>query len=223
MRVKRFLEEELAKKRYNEPMDYLAKYLSANDKIDINSSDLYYFVNYYQWNKVKDLPKTDRKYLNTTRILNFKKGYKDCYGYFAKCFISHIKDFGNEEWILCSVPGHAQTSASPNHMDNFFKYLYLPNNMHPTIGLIIRGKVMLEKHGANYGKRTVQKDIDSFKIGNARNIQGQNIIIFDDITTSGCSLVASRQFLMDRGAKKVVCIALGKTVEDYDYYEDFLF
>ena len=82
---------------------------------------------------------------------------------------------------------------------------------------------MLEKHGANYGERTVQKDIDSFKIGNTRNIQGQNIIIFDDITTSGCSLVAARQFLKARGAKKVVCIALGKTAEDYGYYDDLPF
>lgn len=199
-------------------MDYSAKYLSKNDKIDINSDDIYYFLNYYQWNKVKDLPRDNQKRVNSSRILNFKNGERDNFAYFSKCFTSHINDFGNEEWILCSIPGHAQTSASMNHMDYFLKYMYLPNNMFPTVGLIIRGKAMLEKHGENYGSRTVQKDLDSFKIGNTRDIKGKNIIIFDDITTSGCSLVAARQFLKARGANKIVCIALGKTVEDYGYY-----
>ena len=74
---------------------------------------------------------------------------------------------------------------------------------------------MEEKHGLSYGERTPQKDYDSFKLRNNFDIKGKNIIIFDDITTSGSSLVAARRFLKDNGANIVVCIALGKTV---DYY-----
>ena len=204
-------------------MDYSAKYLFQNNKINISSDDIYYFINYFQWNKVKDLPKDDQKRLNCIRILNFKKGDRECYAYFAKCLKAHLPDLGNGEWLICSIPGHDQIHASPNNMDNFIKYVTLPNNIHPVIGLIIRSKAMLEKHGSNYGLRTVEKDLDSFKIGNTRDIKQKNIIVLDDITTSGCSLTAAKRFLKSKGANKIVCIALGKTIEDYGGSTDFFF
>ena len=199
-------------------MTYPTQYL-RNTRIDINNEKvIYYFTNYYQWDKVKDLEFDNPKRQCSERIYSLaKRGRQDYYGYFASCIMTHFKDFDGYEWVVCTVPGHAQTQKISNNMDKFLNRVCFPQNIKPVIGTIVRSKEMPEKHGGDYGSRTVEKDLESFT-GDTRNIIDRNFIIFDDITTSGCSLVAARQFLKARGANKVVCIALGKTVEDYGYY-----
>ena len=193
-------------------MDYPTKYLGKNDKIDVSSRDIYYFSNYYQSSKVETMSPTDKRRESTERIWKLKRRDRDAYPFFAKCVSAHVKDLGNEEWLACTIPGHDQIYASENPMDTFLKYVYLPGNIHPVIGLIIRKEAMPKKHGETYGDRTPDKDYESYKIGNTRNIKGQNIIIFDDIVTSGSSLIAARRFLEKNGAKRVAMFAIGKTV-----------
>ncbi len=205
-------------------MEVVMKYPTQrlkNAKIDIfNEKVIYYFTNYYQWEKIKDLDFDDPKRQCSERIYNLsKKGYKDFYGYFASCITPHFNELGDYNWIVCTVPGHAQITRESNNMDNFLKEVHFPQNIKPVPGIIIRSKIMTEKHSKDYGERTVEKDLESFT-GDTRNIFDKNFIIFDDITTSGTSLEAARQFLKRRGANKVVCIALGKTVEDYYYGRD---
>lgn len=197
-------------------MEYPTKYLTKGTKIDINDErTIYYFTNYYQLDKVKDLPTDNPKRQCSERLYSLaKKGYQDYYAYFASCIMSHFRDFDGYDWSVCTVPGHAQTQKISNNMDKFLSRVCFPQNIKPVVGTIIRIKEMPKKHGSDYGPRTVEKDLDSFT-GDTRNIIDRNFIIFDDITTSGSSLEAARKFLKRRGANKVVCIALGKTVDDY--------
>lgn len=64
-----------------------------------------------------------------------------------------------------------------------------------------------------------KKDQESLEINYKERfaIQNKNIIIIDDITTTGCILVACRNLLLSAGAKRVVLLALGKTKEQ-DFY-----
>ena len=199
-----------------------AKFLGKNDKINVDAKVIYYFFTYYQWEKVKDLDKEDKKRKNTIRILNFKKGEETDFGYFYTCLKSQFSAFEGTDWVAISVPSHDQTSNRKNHMDRFLERISLPKNIKSESGIILRSKPMLEKHGGNYGERTIEKDLDSFT-GNTRNIIDRNFIIFDDITTSGSSLEAARQFLKKRGANKIVCIAFGKTNDERGGYYDFPF
>ena len=198
-------------------MDYPTTFIGKSDKINPLSRNIYYFFNYYPSSKVETMSPTDKRRESTERIWKLKKRDKKAYPLFASCVCAHVKDLGNEEWLACTIPGHDQVYASANPMDSFLSYVYLPKNIHPVIGLIIRNKEMPKKHGDTYGDRTPERDYASYKIGNTRNIKGQNIIIFDDIVTSGSSLIAARRFLEKNGAKRVVLIALAKTVED-PYY-----
>ena len=202
-------------------MEYPTKRLAKDVVADVNDDKvIYYFTNYYQWEKVKDLPEDDPKRLCSERIYSVsKRGFRTYYGYFVKCIMPHFKDFDGSDWLVCTVPGHAQTQKTSNNMDLFLSNVYFPKNIKPVVGTIVRNKVMPEKHGKEYGSRTVEKDLDTFT-GDTRNIIDRNFIIFDDITTSGSSLEAARRFLKRRGANKVVCIALGKTVEDGYYGRD---
>ena len=45
------------------------------------------------------------------------------------------------------------------------------------------------------------------------DVKGMNVIVVDDITTSGISMDSARNRLIEAGAKHVVCIAIGKTVK----------
>lgn len=55
-------------------------------------------------------------------------------------------------------------------------------------------------------------ELDTIDAINIERIEGANILLFDDVTTTGTSLNATREILYENGANKVVCIALGKTV-----------
>lgn len=45
-----------------------------------------------------------------------------------------------------------------------------------------------------------------------RDVQGMNVILFDDVLTSGQSFRQLRRKMMELGAKSVIGIFLGKTV-----------
>ena len=100
-------------------------------------------------------------------------------------------------------------------MDRFLEFCKLPNNFLVVVGLILRKYETQQKHTGNYGVREFRKDFDSYKVREDIDLKDKNVIIFDDVTTSGCSLVAARILLQNMGAKNVVCIALGRTVEKH--------
>lgn len=45
-------------------------------------------------------------------------------------------------------------------------------------------------------------------------VQGQRVLLLDDITKSGASLVACREMLQEVGAEMVQALALGKAIVD---------
>jgi len=58
------------------------------------------------------------------------------------------------------------------------------------------------------GIRNMGVHINSIRIDSNYTIKGQNIILLDDISTSGSSMAASSQILKIAGANKVICLAL---------------
>lgn len=62
------------------------------------------------------------------------------------------------------------------------------------------------------GSRNTDLELKTIKIINSGCITNKKVILFDDVTTTGISLLASKEILESNGASKVVCIALGKTV-----------
>ena len=55
-------------------------------------------------------------------------------------------------------------------------------------------------------------DYKNLQLDHHFDYRGKTIIIFDDVTTSGASMIAAKKLLYDAGAIDVYCIAIGKTV-----------
>lgn len=53
--------------------------------------------------------------------------------------------------------------------------------------------------------------MNSIRVEHAELIQGREVLLLDDVTTSGNSLVACRQLLLEAGAARVKYMALGRT------------
>jgi predicted amidophosphoribosyltransferase len=64
---------------------------------------------------------------------------------------------------------------------------------------------------ATGGSRSVARHMSSIRVEYAEIIQGREVLLLDDVTTSGNSLVACRQLLLEAGATRVKYMALGRT------------
>ena len=80
---------------------------------------------------------------------------------------------------------------------------------------IIRKRTIPSQHGSN--NRLSSENLKaSLKIEKEELINGKNILLFDDITTQGNAFESSKQLLLEKGAKLVICIALAKTSYDHN-------
>lgn len=68
----------------------------------------------------------------------------------------------------------------------------------------------ITKYNASERKEMIK---DVFKIKDEVDITGKNILVFDDIVTTGATLSEAVYLLYSKGAKKVVCLTMGKTFQ----------
>lgn len=66
------------------------------------------------------------------------------------------------------------------------------------------------------GSRVISVHLNSIRAENKHLIQGKEVLLLDDVLTTGNSLKACSNLLYDCGVKKVRCIVLGKTTRRRD-------
>ena len=113
-------------------------------------------------------------------------------------------------WIVCAMPG-SKSGSRGDKILTILRKSHLPIN-YELKDVLIRTKDIIPKH-KNPGIRNISDDLNSLAVKNKVEISGKNVIVFDDITTSGNSLDAARRILTDAGADDVICIAFGRTVK----------
>lgn len=57
-------------------------------------------------------------------------------------------------------------------------------------------------------KHRLENIIDCFNISNEEPIKGRNIVLIDDVTTTGATLKEARKTLRDAGAKKIIAFTI---------------
>ncbi|WP_414894997.1 phosphoribosyltransferase family protein [Pseudomonas sp. IT-232MI5] len=110
------------------------------------------------------------------------------------------------------VPSHSKNNVSPGLLE-IIKNISDDCSFEKTENLLRRTKTVAK--AATGGPRNQQIHLDSIAVTDTSIVQGETVFLFDDITSTGSSLLACKQLLLEAGAARVVMIALGKTYMDH--------
>lgn len=140
------------------------------------------------------------------RLLDLKESRERGIKYFMDVLADNIRT--NAELALVVVPSHDSTKVrSGVHQ--------LVTRFAPTIRAVDAGASLIRTKTiqklANGGDRSIQVHLGSMAADDMKSIGQRNVMLIDDIMTTGNSLAAGRQILMEAGAVDVLCVALGRT------------
>ena len=153
----------------------------------------------------------------------FIEGVKNCKYYKYKDFLNlhiYIAVFlrlFKGEWVICTAPGHNKSENMFNGVYNILNKDVLLNKRFTLVaGLLQRCSSVQKRALVKDRSSYFDEDIKTIVISSSFDIKDKNVVVFDDITTSGGTLLACKEVLLQAGAKNVVLCALGKTVSTYE-------
>ena len=110
---------------------------------------------------------------------------------------------------ICVVP-----SSDPSVKNNGISYvgrMLAGNGRKDRVGFLIRhSRIQKLSDGGDRSRKT---HYDSIRVSGELSVEGEDVLLLDDISTSGNSLLACRDILIANGARSVEMLALGRTYE----------
>lgn len=73
------------------------------------------------------------------------------------------------------------------------------------------------------GARTPDRHLNSIEVRHPDLVRGKDVLVIDDVTTSGSSIKAACELLHQAGARKVVGFVVGKTIQENNLRTGFIF
>lgn len=153
-------------------------------------------------------------------ILKFKNCEEEGLKHYTKKLInvfSYSEEFKNEDYLITFVPSHKKNNVNSNMInlltciEKEFDHIKYKN--------CLERKNDIEKL-SDGGNRKINIHLNSIEVIGHKNLyKEQKIILFDDVTSTGNSLLACKELLENLGAK-VTCIALSKTLERKSYEQE---
>ncbi len=70
----------------------------------------------------------------------------------------------------------------------------------------------IKKQAVSHRKRNIDLHLQSVRIRSGHIVRGKDMLLLDDVGTSGWSMAGCRRILMDAGSARVKCAVLGRTV-----------
>lgn len=114
---------------------------------------------------------------------------------------------GTEEYVICVIPTHAVGTA-PSGIRTIAKQLC----SHPVIdGTDVISRIFEMPKKTVGGSRDRQLEIKSLAVMNESIVRGRQVLLLDDVTTTGTSLKAGKYLIEQAGAEIVVLLALART------------
>lgn len=124
-------------------------------------------------------------------------------------FFQQLDDEICKDVTLCVVPSHQRSTTNESGIACLARRL-ANNGRIDKVDFLLR-KETIDKlaHG---GSRDIKAQLDSIYTNDELSVSDEVVLIVDDVTTSGASLEACNQILMEHGAKRVAMLALGQSV-----------
>lgn len=181
-------------------------YFKDGRKIFRSRDNIEYIVDYHKYwiNDGQHNPNFDYA---SGKILDVKNNKDEAIDWFAQ----RIKEATKEGDIICVVP--SSSGSSENYGIGKIAWILSRYKRINGSKCLIRYKA-IEKLSRG-GDRSIWVHLNSIGVKNSDLIKDKNVILIDDVTTTGNSMMACQKLLLDAGAKSVRCIALGKTVDEY--------
>jgi predicted amidophosphoribosyltransferase len=111
-------------------------------------------------------------------------------------------------FAIAHVPSSTATKTETGIRD-LARAIALQNSCTDATECVVRHTTIPK--AAKGGERSIEVHLGSLRIEKTSLVNGRDVLLLDDVTTSGCSLIASRQLLLKAGAKSVTMVALGRT------------
>lgn len=185
--------------------------ISVEARRDMNG--IYYFNYYHPWhggsNPDFDDISEELLDLKRRRLYAIDNYYKKLKGALYKSFIYFKKHNMINNISIVEVPSHAQ-GHHLSSMEVIAERLAKCYGITNASSCLVRTSTINKL--ANGGCRNQSVHLNSIEVFNEELIKNKKVILLDDITTTGNSLLACKRLLMENGAESNVCIAMGKTV-----------
>lgn len=180
-----------------------------------------YFLGAYHkyWINKKDKIKNEDFDQHSKKLLDFKEAQRYTIGYFSKIILEGI-DKSKIYAVVC-IPPHKPGNL--NFSEVLVNDLCSKNsNFINGNGCLVRIKEIDKK--ATGGNRDESVDLESIILKNSEVLLNHDILLIDDVTTSGNTFSACKKIIKKSGVNygAIFCLALGKTA-NITTYEEILF
>jgi predicted amidophosphoribosyltransferase len=142
---------------------------------------------------------------HSSMILGLKKGHKQALDY----FYAHLEPRVRKAEAIAVVPGHEAGKPGTSGVRLLARRLAEACGCVDATGCLVRHTTIAKK--ATGGDRSKCVDLNSIEVRQPDLIMGRKVLLLDDVKTSGNSLLACRELLLDAGAAKVVMAAMART------------
>lgn len=124
-------------------------------------------------------------------------------------FFEEIDPLLGYGFSICVVP--SSDPLARNSGVSILGRMLAGNDRKDKVGFLIRHSKIQKLAGG--GDRSKCVHFGSIMVSEDMSVEGEDVLLLDDITTSGNSLLACRDILIANGAKRVEMLVLGRTDE----------
>lgn len=167
------------------------------------SGSVYHFVTYYPY-RIQGMKNPDFD-KNSGLILDFKEGKEQA----LEWAYGLVHPWLNKDFAICIVPSH-EAGKTESPLIDFTELIVNSDSSridashclvrHTTIPKLARG-----------GDREIQVHLNSIRVEDKTLIKGEQVLLLDDVRTTGNSLEACMQLLRSAGARLVRAISIAQT------------